>query len=334
MMPVATEDLTHAARALVTSALKLRDRERFVIICDAASARIARALEHAAGANVLTTVCDLDQLESITSATRPHRTMPDPLRQALEMAQASVFVASAPHGEATMREELLHRVAVTASRHAHMPGTSELGFARALKVDCDKLAQTSMGLLRQLDFARTLDAESSVGTHLSITFDSHTRWLACVGVIEPGTWTSFPTGTLYAPTFAVDGVFVANASLGEFFGERERLLLEHPVRFTIEGGLVTNVEAPHAPSLKEDIVSMLSVAANSNRVGVVAIGLNSGIDTPIGEAQVDITMPSLHLVIGDPAGKAPNPTFSARTSFAACSAGTSVKVDGKPIRLS
>ena len=47
---------------------------------------------------------------------------------------------------------------------------------------------------------------------------------------------------------------------------------------------------------------MLRFAPNSDRVGLVAIGVNEGVDTPTGEAVVDQNLPGLHLFIGDPAG--------------------------------
>lgn len=73
---------------------------------------------------------------------------------------------------------------------------------------------------------------------------------------------------------------------------------------------------------------MLSVAPNSDRVGLAAIGVNVGVEAPSGEASVDQTMPGLHLILGDPAGKIPALSWSARTSFVACQSGCRVSIDG------
>jgi len=99
------------------------------------------------------------------------------------------------------------------------------------------------------------------------------------------------------------------------------------VKLTIEAGRVTKVEAQSA-ELQTDIEKMLAFAPNSDRVGLVAIGVNEGVDVPTGEAVVDQNLPGLHLFIGDPAGRATGVTWSARTSFAACQAGSSVSIDG------
>jgi hypothetical protein len=56
--------------------------------------------------------------------------------------------------------------------------------------------------------------------------------------------------------------------------------------------------------------------------------VNEGVDEATGEAAVDQNLPGLHLFVGDPAGRATGVRWTARTSFAACQARSSVTVDG------
>ncbi len=332
MADVVTGDLAHAATVLVTSVLHVREADRFVIIGDGDSVPIVDAIgeaAEAAGAEV--TVALLDQLRSVAtgaSGDRPHKVLPDALRRALLGTQCSAFVASAPHAESSMRDQLLHIVGACSVRHAHMPQISRRAFTRGLVLDYQKIETWGRAMERRLELARTIVAESAAGTNLTLQFSAENHWTAHLGVIGPGQWALLPTGALYAAPTTVDGVFVANASVGEFFGAREGLLLERPIRFFIESGHVVKVEAPHAPAFEAEVKSMLAVAPNSDRVGLAVIGVNVGVDAPSGEAVVDQTMPGLHLIFGDPAGKIPVNAHSARTTFVACQSGGRVAIDG------
>src|ERR1700758_1428711 len=108
MPEVTAAELGHASEVLLHSALRLRAGERFVVVSDQESAAIGEAL--ARGAEQMrahVTLARLDQLKSVStghSGDRPHKVLPDLIRRAMLAAQASVFVASAPHAELSMRE--------------------------------------------------------------------------------------------------------------------------------------------------------------------------------------------------------------------------------------
>src|SRR4051812_30987068 len=127
------DSLARAASVLVQTALRVAPGERFVIVGDAATLRLLSALEQAgraAGAEVAT--LHLDQLRSFStnhSGERPHKVLPDGVRRAMLSAQASVFVASSPRGEATMRDQLQHIIGACRIRHAHLPGVTPAAFA-------------------------------------------------------------------------------------------------------------------------------------------------------------------------------------------------------------
>jgi leucyl aminopeptidase (aminopeptidase T) len=227
-----------------------------------------------------------------------------------------------------MREQLLHIVGACRGRHAHMPGVHARAFAAGMKVDYGRLESWGRALERHLDLARVLEAQSAAGTKLRLTFAKERRWTPHLGVIRPGTFSNLPAGALFAVPESVEGVFVANASIGEFFGAREGLLLDKPVTLFIEGGRVVKVESPHVPQVAVEISSILRVGPNADRIAVAAVGVNVGLEAATGLAAVDQNLPGLHLVVGDAAGRLQNAPWTARTSFAACSAGTRVTIDG------
>jgi leucyl aminopeptidase (aminopeptidase T) len=330
MRQIAEEDLRRAATNLVRTGLELVSGERFVAVGDAESQPMLAALEAAArdaGAEV--SALRLDQLRSYStnhSGERPHKVLPDGVRRAMLSAQASAFVASAPHAESSMREQLLHVASACKGRHAHMAGISPIAFATGLAADFVKLRESGRVLQQRLEVAHEITAESTAGTRLTMKTAKARRWVARLGRVMPGETVVLPAGSIATCPETISGTFAATASVGEFFGAREGLLTE-PVLFELVDGRVMNVLAPGAPHLVRDIENMLHVSPNSDRVGLVVLGVNASIGGPTGDVTVDQHRPGLHLVFGDPIGKLTGATWSARTSFAACQTGGSVRVD-------
>jgi leucyl aminopeptidase (aminopeptidase T) len=320
--------LAHAARVLVQTALRVRAGERVVIVEDGDSLPTGDAIAAAAEAcGGWVKRARLDRLESAGGSARPHKVVPDLLLLALHDADASVFVASAVAAELPMRQALLHIVRQRKLRHAHMPGIAPEALVAGMRLDYAQVQRLGARVLARLHGARTIVTESPAGTSLRVELAPDARWFAQLGVLEPGQWGNFPAGALYTSPAAVSGVFVADASLGEFFGAREGLLRLNPVRLLIDDGRVVDVEA-RSPQLKRDVEAMLAVSANSERVGLVSIGVNPGIDSAVGDALVDQNLPGLHIGIGDPAPRATGASWSAPTCFAACQAASRVLVDG------
>ncbi|HJL19770.1 MAG TPA: hypothetical protein RMH99_29170, partial [Sandaracinaceae bacterium LLY-WYZ-13_1] len=95
-------------------------------------------------------------------------------------------------------------------------------------------------------------------------------------------------------------------------------------------GRVHGVECPgdrdFARSLRDRFAE-----PNAARVGLVAIGVNYGLEEPTGEALVDQNLPGLHLSVGDPAAGVTGERWRANSSIAFCQARGTVQVDGEPI---
>jgi aminopeptidase len=323
--------LAQAAQVLVETALKLRPGERVVVIEDAGSLATGEALAAAVeSAGGWVKRARLDRLGSAGRSGRPHKVVPVSLLLALHDADASVFVACALRGELTMRQALLHVVRQRNLRHAHMPGLAAEAFVAGMRFDYAQVERLGQRVLGRLASASCLFAESPAGTSLRVELAPGAKWFAQLGVLAPGRWGNFPAGAVYASPVSASGVFVADASVGEFFGAREGVLRASPVRFQVEAGRVVAVEA-RSTQLQREIEAMLRVSPNSDRVGLVSIGVNPGLDSPVGDALVDQNMPGLHIGIGDPAARATGATWSAPTCFAACAVASRVAIDGEVV---
>jgi len=328
MRPVSEDELQRAASMLVRSCLQVTSGERLALVGDAESVAIVAALEKAgrdAGADV--NVLRIDQLRSYSTnhtGERPHKVLPDGVRRTMLNAEASVFLATGPHSETSMREQLLHIVGACKVRHVHMPGITPLAFANGLSCDFAKLRELGSSIATRLESAREITSESADGTKLVVR--GGRRWVARLGNVGTGQSVTLPAGSIFTSPESVSGKLVAT-SIGEFFGAREGLLRD-PVVFDVVEGVVMNVTSPSNPDLVRDIENMLHVAPQSDRVGLVVIGVNDAVGAPTGDVSVDQNRPGLHLVFGDPQGKLTGASWSARTSFAACQAMGSVRIDG------
>ncbi len=310
-------DLDRAAELLVRSVLELQPDERLLVICDEGTRGAGDAILGAgelAGAFAKLVVLD--------RTAGPLRFLPEAISQSLSACDASVFVALSLPREISARQQILHKVRELGIRHAHMPGIDESAFIRGVSMDYQRVAAAGAALLARIEEKRVLEATSDSGTSLRVALAHDARWHAQLGTIRRGKWGNLPAGALYASPEWVSGTFVADACVGEFFGEREGVLLEKPVAFTIESGRVTRVEGPEL--LAADIRAMLQFGTNSDRVGLVCLGVNEGIGAPTGRAIIDQNRPGMHIVIGNPAARSTGARWSAPTCFGACQARGSV----------
>lgn len=319
-------DVDAAAMNVVRSALRLVTGERFVVLADASGWELGNALAragHLVGADV-----EVLMLEDF--AGHQLKVLPARIVTLLSGARASAFVGSAAPTHLGLRQHLLHLVGQLGLRHAHMPGISRLAFARGLRTDTRELERRGRRVLEIASGARRIESLSGKGTRLVLDFAEDARWYPQLGVLHPGRWGNLPAGAIYCTPELVEGTFVANASLGEFFGARAGVLHETPVTMHIEGSRVMQVEVPGARDLERDVEAMLAISPNSNRIGLVCIGVNEGIETATGESIVDQNLPGLHLCIGDPAARVTGATWTAPTSFAACQEGSSIVAYARP----
>ncbi|HVH41770.1 MAG TPA: hypothetical protein VM925_05485, partial [Labilithrix sp.] len=230
------------------------------------------------------------------------------------------------HAEASMRQQLEHVVGACKIRHAHLPGITPANFVEGLGVDHATIQESATALVRIVEDGADITCTSADGTNLVVRPGTR-RWLARVGHVAPGESVTFPTGSICITPEDVRGSFAATACVGRL-GPPDRVL-EAPIVFEIDGGIVTAVHSSGNPELVRDVNSILSVAANSERVGLVVLGVNTGALNATGAVEVDQHRPGLHLVIGDPLSRLSGAGWSARTSFAACQTTSEVHVGGR-----
>jgi len=319
-------DVVNAARRIVEGSLGLVPGERLVVILDEARRDLGPALvevTRAAGGEC--TVFELEKVEP-----RPVRVLPDEIRGALDVAQASILLLGFEEGEQAMRLTVLELVKTLNLRHAHMVGVTRKSLLAGFSVDPARVVDASRAVRTRLRPDSRLKLRSASGSNLDITLSPAHRWAEHVGVIRPGRWENLPSGELMTAPASAEGVFVADGSIGGSFGAAAGLLTRTPVRFEIVEGVVKRVECSDL-ALQREVEGFMRRDLYADHVGTIILGTNIGITAPVGELVCDQNVPGLHLSLGSTFPEktgAPNRT---RAQLTMTSARADVDLDGAPL---
>jgi leucyl aminopeptidase (aminopeptidase T) len=286
-------DVVNAARRVLEGSLGLVPGESVLLLLDEARKDLAPAFEEVTRSIGATPVIQV--LEDL--GTRPARSLPTAVAQAMDRVQASVLLVGFHEGEQPMRAELIHGAQARGLRHAHMVGVTRRSLLAGFSVDPSRIVEASRAVRLRLRPDSRLRLRSPAGSDLEVTLHPSHRWLEHVGAIRPGRWENLPAGELVTAPRSVDGVFVADGSIGGHVGAGAGLLAHKPIRIELEGGAVKNVSCFDL-GLKREVESFLRRERGSDRVGTVIVGTNVGIVAPVGEPLCDQNVPGLHLGLG------------------------------------
>lgn len=286
-------ELLSAARRVVEGALTLVPGERLIVIADEPRRELADAIVEAA--SWAKASCQRFELEAFGPA--PLGELPKEIADALQQAQASVYVARGDVSEMPLRRQLVEAVATHELRHAHMLGLTARTMAAGLAVDPHRIADVARKLKARLGPSSEIRLKSAAGSDLVVRCAPAHRWVENSGIIRPGRWLNLPAGELLTAPAHVEGTFVADASVTEVPGLDGHPSSRAPVALTIDGRRVTAVSCSDR-TLQAAVEAFLHGGANQARVGLVSFGTNIGLSEPTGALIVDQTLPGLHLALG------------------------------------
>jgi hypothetical protein len=286
-------DVVNAARRVLEGSLGLVRGESVLLVLDEARKELGPALEEVArSAGAEPELLVLEEL-----GPRPVRSVPPAVLQAMERVQASVLLVGFHEGEQPMRAELVQAAQSRGLRHAHMVGVTRRSLLAGFSVDPARIVEASRAVRLRLRPDSRLRLRSPAGSDLEVVVHPDHRWLEHVGAIRPGRWENLPAGELVTAPRTVNGVFVADGSIGGHVGATAGHLERKPVRVEIDDGVVTRVSCPDL-GLQREVESFVRRERGSDRVGTVIVGTNVGIVAPIGEPLCDQNVPGLHLSLG------------------------------------
>lgn len=289
------EDLIPGARNAVRTCLRIEPHERVTLVTDRETEEIAASLAdqiHEVGAALETYVME-------DYGQRPMLQLPEPIRQALERADVSIYAGQPKRGELAFRRELTQVVDRRQIRHAHMVSISHQIMCEAMRADFNEVDAISRRVHTRAQEAKKIVARSRAGSSIEATFDPEIKWLKTSGIISTSKWGNLPGGEVLTSPARVDGVYVADGVIGDYLCARYGDLKETPLSVTIENSRIAEIRCANR-NLVNDFIAYTTTDENSNRVGEFAIGTNIAVQHVIGNILQDEKLPTLHLAFGHP----------------------------------
>jgi leucyl aminopeptidase (aminopeptidase T) len=317
-------ELLQGARNAVFTCLAVRRDERCVLITDETRCEIGAALAqefaHASG--------DLSVFVLEDHAERPLRRLPYAVATALEEADVSCYAAGALRGELTARMEMTAIVNRRRIRHAHMVGITERIMVDGMRADFNAIDALSRWAMERATKATEIRVTSPAGTDVTATFSPRIRWVKTSGLITPEKWGNLPGGEIFTSPANVEGVYVCDGILGDWFATRYGDMAEAPLAITIEASRITHLEGG-PDGLREDFADYVSTDENSNRVGEFALGTNIALKDLIGEILQDEKFPGVHIAFGHPYREHTGADWFSKTHVDVVGRGHNVWIDGE-----
>jgi aminopeptidase len=273
---------------------------------------------------------DLSSLLIEDLAPRPLTEAPPPVLDALETCDAGILCLHPQQGELGARMAIVSVIERRQIRYAHMIGITGTIMQQGMRTDYVMVDRVSQFLCDRMARAQTLRVQTEAGTSFTASFDPSLAWVKTSGLISPRYWSNLPAGEVFTTPASVDGTFVCDATVGDYFGSKYGDLSATPMVLEIEGGRLVSAQCPRK-DLEEEFWAYCHTDRNSNRVGELAFGTNLGVSEMIGVLLQDEKVPGVHLAFGDPYGHQTHADWSSRTHVDCLTRRCNAWIDDEPI---
>jgi aminopeptidase len=319
-------ELLPGARNAVETCLAIRPGERVALIADAASSAVAASLRHA----LLERAADAEFVLIESIASRPMRSAPPAVLDALERADAGILCVQPLEGELSVRMAIVSVVERRRIRYAHMVGMTPRIMREGMRADYHRVDRLSQQLCEWMRRADSLRVCSPGGTCLTATFDPSLAWVKTSGLISSRYWSNLPAGEVFTTPASVDGTFVCDGTAGDYFNAKYGSLDRTPLVLEIRGGRLVSAACDRT-DLQHDFWEYCHTDANSDRVGELAFGTNISLREFIGILLQDEKVPGVHLAFGDAYGSQTQADWSSRTHVDVLTRGCDVWIDDEQV---
>ncbi|MBN1770046.1 MAG: aminopeptidase [Deltaproteobacteria bacterium] len=259
---------------------------------------------------------------------RPLGKFPGEIVAAFETSQVTVLAVAPLAGELKARLQLLELVPRRQLRHAHLIRVGAEAFRVGMRADYRAVDGLQERLLAVLPTAARVHVTSPGGTSLDVTFDPHHRWVKSNGLIRPGKWQNLPSGQVYTCPATVDGTYVVDKTIGDWFASKYPDLSEFPVTLEFAAGRLRDVRSDNA-TLARELFLFVRSNENGDRVGEFGVGTNPWLHFISGEHTFDENVPGVHLALGDPFGHETGATWTSKTRVSVIGTRMSMEADGR-----
>jgi aminopeptidase len=320
-------DLVQGARNAVETCLAVTRVDRVVLVADEPSLEIASAIF----AELLATRAEVSCFVLEAHGDRPIGTVPPPILRALEKATVSLVIVQPLPGELQARTTIINLVRERKVRHAHMPGVSRQMMVMGMRADYRQVARLQNRLLERIKPDSVVRIATPAGTDLEVTFNPDHRWVRCDGLITSEVMQNLPSGQLYTTPENVEGTFVGDGAIGDWFALKYPGLHEYPLTVEISQGRVLDARSSNSTIARQFLIYVRS-NPNGDRVGEFSIGTNLALSEFLGNSLQDENIPGSHLAFG---GAAVLPStgakWSCKTHLPLIARTCDLTIDGVPV---
>lgn len=319
-------DLLPGARNAVTTCLAILATERVFLMVDQASRGVGASL----AAALTETGADWSGLliEDLTS--RPMRDAPRELLDAIDGADAGILCMQPQEGELRARMALVAAVERRQVRYAHMIGVTPEIMRQGMRADYTLVDRLCERLRERLRRATSLRVRTDQGTAFTASFDPSLAWIKTSGLISPRYWSNLPAGEVFTTPARVDGTFVCNATIGDYFGVKYGDVSATPLVLEIAAGRLVSARSSRR-DLEREFWEYTHTDRESDRVGELAFGTNLGLREMIGVLLQDEKYPGVHIAFGDPYGRQTGAPWSSTTHVDVLTRDCNVWIDEEPV---
>jgi aminopeptidase len=301
-------ELAAGAHNAVAVCLAIKPRERVALIADEPSREVAASL--AAALDQAGAATEHVLLEQV--ASRPLTTAPREVLEALERADAGILCVQPLQGELGSRMAIVAAVERRQIRYAHMVGVTAEIMQQGMRADYRMVDRLSSALCERMRTAQSLRVETPFGTTLAASFDPSLHWIKTSGLISTRYWSNLPAGEVFTTPASVDGIFVCNATAGDYFGTKYGDLAATPLTLEIARGRLVAAHCERK-ELEREFWDYCHTDEFSDLVGELAFGTNLALTEMIGILLQDEKVPGVHLAFGDPYGSQTGANWKSKT---------------------
>lgn len=277
--------------------MKVQSNERVVIIASQVTDDMARLVEQEA--RKVTPHVTYFLMEKFGKRPFP---LPDEIRQALLQADVGFYTGNYVDGELGLfRKPIYAIVGKTKLRYANMPSLSKDILEQGMNADYATLRDFTSKVHNILRKANNIQVRTALGTDLEVKVGKY-RWYVCDGNIKLGQYSNLPDGEVFTSPEDVNGRFVIDGVLGDYFDEKYGATTSTPVTIDIRKcHAVRGSVRCDNPALRKEFEDYVfrENSPNSTRVGEFALGTNLALERIIGNTLQDEKFPSVHMAFGD-----------------------------------
>jgi len=278
-------ELRAAAETAVGQCLGVAAGESCVVVTDDETRAVGEALYRAARGRT-------DGAVVVRTPPGDQHGAEPPAPVAAAMRAADVFLV--PTAKSLSHTRARDAANEAGARGVTMPGVTREVMVAGLDADYEAIAAECERVRAAVDGAETLRVVTPAGTDLTVEPGGR-EWHSDTGLVhDPGGFSNLPAGEVFVSPATGDGRFVVDGTTMPYG------LVDDPVEFVVEDGLVTSVSDDAVRDQLETAAAEVGDAAYN--LAELGVGTNVGVVDLVGSVLLDEKAAgTVHVAVGDDA---------------------------------